>query len=119
MFSSLLMADGKLTVYDLERLTRVPQTLVLPACDAAVSGVKAGDELIGLSAALLGMGVRTLVLPQVPIPDAATRALMSAFHRELRSGATATDALAGAVAGLPDEDARMLAVRRSFVVLGA
>jgi tetratricopeptide (TPR) repeat protein len=119
MFSSLLMADGRITVYDMERLETVPQTIVLPACDAAVSGVKAGDELLGLSAALLGMGVRTLVVPQVPIPDAATRELMLAFHGAFRVGADAATALATSIESLADGDPQSHAVRRSFVVLGA
>ena len=119
MFSSLRMADGRMTVYELEHLARVPDTMVLPACDAAVSGVKAGDELLGLSAVLLGMGVRTLVAPQVPIPDAAAKGLMIAFHRELARGVDAATALSRATGSLPDDEPAVFAVKRSFVVLGA
>ena len=55
-FSSLALADGPLTVYDLERLHRPPQWMVLSACDAGCSEVHPGDELMGTSAALCPLG---------------------------------------------------------------
>lgn len=119
MFSSLRLADGPLTVYDLEALRRVPRLFVLPACDAAVSGVRAGDELLGLAAALLRLGASTLVAPLVPVPDDATRELMLRFHDRLRNGDAPATALAGAGADLADDDPQAHAVRRSFLVLGS
>ena len=56
LFSSVLLADGPLTVYDLERLRRAPAVVVLSACEAAVAAVHDGDELLGTAAALLGAG---------------------------------------------------------------
>ena len=47
LFSSLRLADGPLTVYELERLRSAPSTLILPACDAAQLEVRPGDELLG------------------------------------------------------------------------
>ncbi len=119
MFSSLRLADGPLTVYELEQLARVPSLFVLPACDAAVSGVRSGDELLGLSAALLRLGVPTLVAPIVPVSDSATRDLMLAFHRAVARGEPADSALAAAGASLDDENPTQHAVRRSFLVLGS
>src|SRR5690349_11512516 len=55
LFSSLRLADGPLTVYDLERLKRVAPTFVLAACDSARSAVGTGDELLGFSASLLSL----------------------------------------------------------------
>src|SRR5207253_9725347 len=68
-FSSLLLADGPLTVYDIECVQRVPRTVVLSSCDAAPVEVRAGDELLGVAAALLGLGVRTVVAPVFSVPD--------------------------------------------------
>jgi CHAT domain-containing protein len=119
MFSSLRLADGPLTVYDLESLRRVPHLFVLPACDAAVSGVRAGDELLGLAAALLRLGASTLVAPLVPVPDTATRDLMVGFHARLAAGDDPASALATAGSQLDDSDPQSHAVRRSFVVLGS
>ena len=54
MFSSLILADGPLTVYDLESLATPPSLVVLPACNAGIAAVSVGDELIGTASALLG-----------------------------------------------------------------
>jgi CHAT domain-containing protein len=98
LFSSLELADGPLDVYELQRLRRAPDTVVLSACDLALSDRHPGDELLGLATALLGMGTRTIVASVVPVPDAAAKRLMLAFHRHLASGATPAAALARAQA---------------------
>ncbi|MGH9126470.1 MAG: CHAT domain-containing protein, partial [Acidimicrobiales bacterium] len=99
MFSSVLLADGPLTVYDLERLRRAPDTVVVAACDAAVSAVRTGDGLLGTGAALIGLGVRSVVAPVMPVPDHATVPIMVALHRHLLAGDTPAEALANAQAG--------------------
>ena len=101
MFSSLVMADGPLTVYDLERLERAPEVVVLSACDAGLSDVHPGDELMGLSSALFALGARTLIASVSPVPDEETRHLMRAFHRHLRSGLSPAPALARAQDATP------------------
>src|SRR5262249_15170943 len=58
LFSSLELADGPLTAFDLQRLRRAPDVLVLSSCDLALSDRHPGDELLGLSSALLSMGTR-------------------------------------------------------------
>ncbi len=119
MFSSLQMSDGPLTVYDMERLKRVPQTITLPACDAAVTGLRPGDELLGLAAALVALGVRTLIVPQVPIPDADTPALMRALHRNLLRGLSPSRALAEAVVTADRSSPAARSTAMSFIVMGA
>jgi CHAT domain-containing protein len=99
LFSTLELADGPLNVYELQRLRRAPEVVVLSACDLAVSGLHPGDELLGLAAALLGMGTRTIVASVVPVPDAAVRRLMLAFHRNLAGGDAPALALARAQSG--------------------
>ncbi|MGI9062938.1 MAG: CHAT domain-containing protein [Pseudonocardiaceae bacterium] len=94
LFSSLRLADGPLTVYDLERLDAAPHTVVLAACDAGRSVVRAGDEPLGLSAAFLGLGTRQLVAAVVPIPDGAAGELMTGFHHLLAEGMSTAEALA-------------------------
>ena len=91
LFSSLEMADGPLTVYDLEALSQAPANLVLSACDSAVSEVCPGDDLMGLAAALLALGSRSLIASVLPVDDALTRPLMIALHQELRTGALPGD----------------------------
>jgi CHAT domain-containing protein len=99
LFSSLELADGPLNVYELQTLRRPPETLVLSACDLGSSGVHPGDELLGLSAALLAMGTRTIVASVVPVPDAEARRLMVELHRRLLAGERPAAALAAAQAG--------------------
>ena len=121
MFSSLLLADGSLTVYDMERLRRVPENLTLPACDAGVSGVRPGNELLGFTAALLALGVRTVTVPQVPIPDDETAALMAAYHRHLRRSSTPPRALAAAISEVAatTPSGPLRTAMAAFVVMGA
>jgi hypothetical protein len=96
LFSSLELADGPLNVYELQRLRRAPEIVVLSACDLGLSQTHPGDELLGLAAALLGMGTRTVVASVVPVPDAAARRVMLAFHQQLLAGLTPAAALARA-----------------------
>jgi hypothetical protein len=110
LFSSLELADGPLNVYELQQLAHAPELVVLSACDLALSALHPGDELLGFAAALLGMGTRTIVASVVPVPDAAARRLMLAFHRELLAGVRPAAALAHVQAG---------AKTAGFICLGA
>ena len=109
-FSALDLADGPLTVYDLERLRRPPRVLVLSACDSGLSQVRPGDELMGLAAAVLGRGTSSIVASVVPVPDDGTASLMSALHGRLLAGESPAPALAAAAAATEVE---------GFVCLGA
>ena len=100
-FSSLLLADGALTVFDLEALDRAPTVAVLPACSAGRSEVRAGDELLGTTAALLRLGVRSVIAPVMAIPDQATVGLTIALHERLARGIGPAAALAGAAVESP------------------
>ncbi|HEV3174309.1 MAG TPA: CHAT domain-containing tetratricopeptide repeat protein [Actinocrinis sp.] len=111
LFSSLDLADGPLTVYDLERLRQAPRTLVLSACDTALSGIRPGDELMGVASAVFALGTRTLIAAVVPVGDAETKTLMSVFHEQLAAGASPALALTVAQHKVPDA--------RGFVCFGA
>jgi CHAT domain-containing protein len=67
--------------------------LVLAAFDLALSDRHPGDELLGLAAALLAMGTRTIIASVVSVPDADARRLMLALHRKLTAGADPASAL--------------------------
>lgn len=96
LFSALQLADGPLTVYDLERLARPPRQVVLSGCDSGRSAVQAGDELLGLASALLALGTSCLVATVLPVPDHASRPLMLRFHALLDDGVRPAAALATA-----------------------
>jgi tetratricopeptide (TPR) repeat protein len=94
LFSSLDVADGPLTVYDLEEIGDPPQLIILSACDAGRSEVQPGDELMGTAAALLSLGSRAIVAGVVPVPDATTPEVMASLHRRLAAGCGPAAALA-------------------------
>ena len=120
LFSSLRLADGPLTVYDIERAGAGPQTVVLSACDAARAGVQPGDELMGAGAALLSLGVRTVVAPLLPVSDRATTPMMVDFHRQLSHGRRPAEALAAAGRAARERGGPAdLAAACSFICLGA
>jgi tetratricopeptide (TPR) repeat protein len=96
LFSELMLADGPLFAYDVERLAQAPHTVVLAACESGRSVVCAGDELLGLGAMFLARGSRQLVASPLPVPDAETAPLMTAFHRQVAAGRPAAEALADA-----------------------
>jgi CHAT domain-containing protein len=118
LFTSLTFADGPLTVYDLERLHRAPRVVVLAACDVGRSAVRAGDELMGLSATFLALGTQHVVASVVPVPDAETAPLMIAFHQLLATGEPATPALAAAQRQLDHGSPPAMAAAAGFVSIG-
>jgi CHAT domain-containing protein len=117
LFSSLRLHDGPLVCYDLDRLDRVPRTVVLAACDSGRSVICTGDELLGLGAAFLTKGCAQLVASVVPVPDAETAPLMVALHRLLAQGLPVAAALARAQAAADGPAA--IAAAAGFVCIGA
>jgi CHAT domain-containing protein len=111
LFTSLELADGNVTVYDLERLSKLPARIVLSSCVAGLSAVRAGGELMGVSAALFALGTRPGCAAVVPVPDEATKGLMLALDDELQRGAPPAQALANARTAAPSHAA--------FVCFGA
>jgi CHAT domain-containing protein len=119
LFSSLLLADGPLTVYDLERLDRVPRMVILAACDSGRAVVRAGDELLGISATFVARGAQQLVASVLPVPDAETAPLMVAFHRNLLAGDSAPAALARAQQHVATDGTAAMAAAAGFLCIGA
>lgn len=117
-FSALLLADGPYTVYDLERLATAPRHVVLAACDTGRTVTVAGEEILGLTAALLSQGTSTLVAPVVPVPDAETVGLMVAYHANLRAGHSPARALASAQQSSTTDDPVARSAAAGFVCLG-
>jgi hypothetical protein len=96
LFSRLDLADGPLMAYDVQRLTRAPQQVVLSACDVGRTVVRTGDEILGFTAALLYAGTASVVSCLARIPDDAAAAVMVAYHRAIATGAEPARALAAA-----------------------
>jgi tetratricopeptide (TPR) repeat protein len=93
MLSSLELADGPLTVYDLEHLAHVPSTVVLSACSAGRVATP-GAEVLGTVAVLLDRGVATIIAPTTVLPDRPAAAVMRALYDRLLAGDEPAAALA-------------------------
>jgi CHAT domain-containing protein len=121
LFTSLRLADGPLTVYDLERLERAPLRVVLSACDMGRPDMRPGEEMLGLAAALLAVGSQSLVASVVGVPDEAAVPVMVALHRRLARGQEMGAALADVQlhSATVDSDPATLAAAAGFVCLGA
>ncbi|GAA3150866.1 CHAT domain-containing protein [Nonomuraea salmonea] len=100
-FSRLVLADGPLMAYDLQRLGRAPGHVVLSACDVGQAVVRAGDELLGFTAALLYLGTSTVISSLTRVPDQVAERVMTAYHQAVAEGARPADALATASLGEP------------------
>ena len=80
------LADGWLSVGELAELSRGRELVCLSACHTGMSGIGPGDELLGLTRAVLGSGVGALVASLWAANDDTAAAYMSAFYGNLRDG---------------------------------
>jgi CHAT domain-containing protein len=105
MFSSIVLAasgndpleDGLLEAREIAGLDLHADLAVLSACETARGAVTAGEGVVGLSWAFLTAGVPTTVVSQWKVGSASTAELMIEFHRQLRAGRNAADALRAAM----------------------
>jgi CHAT domain-containing protein len=103
MFSSLKLHDGWLTAADVMQLDLAGTLVTLSACESGRNEVFAGDELIGLTRAFLGVGVSTLVVSLWIVQDETTASLMEKYYERLRDGASPAEALRAAQLAIKDE----------------
>ena len=93
MFSSLLLADGPVTVQELHGAGVAPHRLVLASCHSGADVAYAGDEVLGFVSAMLAQGTAGVVASIAAVPDVAAVDLMLELHRGLRQGLTLARAL--------------------------
>ncbi|MFD4670014.1 CHAT domain-containing protein [Lentzea sp. NPDC058450] len=101
LFSRLDLVDGPLMAFDVAGLDRAPEHVVLSSCDTGRSVVRAGDEMLGFTAAFLYGGTRTVVAGVARVPDDPVVDVMAAYHDLLCRGAAPPRALAEALAMSP------------------
>ncbi|QIG41294.1 CHAT domain-containing protein [Microbacterium sp. 4R-513] len=97
-FSGLELADGALFGYDIDRMPRVPQTVVLSACELGRSSVRWGEEAIGMTRTWLHAGARCVVASPVVVGDDVACDLLGVMHERLVAGEPPAAALAQAAA---------------------
>ena len=118
LFSSLVLADGPLTVHDLHGLHEPPRSLVLSACDSGGAAPIGSYEALGLVSSLLGMGTSDVMASVVPVNDVATLAVMTEVHRAAAEGGTLAEGwLAARRAGA--DDPLLAATAAAFTTWGA
>jgi CHAT domain-containing protein len=99
LFSGVALADGWLTTLDCFGLRLDASLVTLSGCQTGMSVIGGGDELLGLTRALLAAGAASLVLSLWAVEDASTARLMAAMYANLAAGCTKGEALRRAQLG--------------------
>jgi CHAT domain-containing protein len=82
--SGLLLADGVLTARDIMGLRLDADLVTLSACQTALSDQQPGDELVGLTRALLYAGASSVLVTLWSVDAVAALELMGDFYSRLR-----------------------------------
>ncbi|MFT4135245.1 CHAT domain-containing protein [Microbacterium sp.] len=98
LFSGLELADGALFGYDIDLMPRVPDTVILSACEVGRSSVRWGEEAVGMTRIWLHAGTRCVIAAPVVVADDEACELLGAVHDRLAAGEPPSVALAAASA---------------------
>ncbi len=94
LFSAVELSDGPWFGYDIDLLPSTPDTVLLSACELGRVSVRYGEEAIGMSAAWLHAGARTVLSSPVLIADDVACETFAAWHALVADGWAPADALA-------------------------
>jgi CHAT domain len=119
LFSTLMLDDGPLTLYDLQRLGAAPYRLVLSACETGVGAPTGVDELLGLTSVLTGLGTAGLLASVAPVSDHETADFSVLVHDAIAAGADLGHALLHAREAAVATDPVVEATALSFIAFGA
>lgn len=100
--------DGLLEAWEILRLELNAEMVVLSACDTARGKVSAGEGVIGLSWSMFVAGCPSVVVSQWKVESSSTTELMLEFHRRLKSGEKAMNALSGKSQALRQASLKLL-----------
>ena len=96
MFSSVQLADGPLSFYDVFDLELNADLVTLSACNTGLNELSSGDELSGLMRGFLYAGAPSLVVSLWAVNDRSTCELMQSFYQKLAAGVPKRTALRSA-----------------------
>ncbi|HWK76807.1 CHAT domain-containing protein [Microbacterium sp.] len=96
LFAGFELADGSLFGYDVDLIPRVPDTVVLSACELGRSSVRWGEEALGMTRVWLHAGTRSVIAAPALVPDDVAGELLGALHTGLSAGRSPSAALAAA-----------------------
>ncbi|MEU9702393.1 CHAT domain-containing protein [Streptomyces sp. NPDC047981] len=106
--SGVRLADGRLTVEDFLSVRLDDSLVVVSGCETGAQQHRRGNELIGLTRALLYAGARAVVVSQWAVNDVSTALLMAGLYRRLARDTPVGAALSAArseVRGMTFQDA--------------
>jgi CHAT domain-containing protein len=119
LLGHIKLSDDDLLVDEVLRLGLGPALVVLAACEGAAGEVLPGDEVLGISHALLAAGAATVVASLWPIYDLAVPYLLDGFYRGLLGGVDPALALTQSQRALlalsEDEDLHAAILQSPFV----
>jgi CHAT domain-containing protein len=99
LFSAIELADGPWFGHDVDLLPRTPELVVLSACDLGRVTVLHGEESVGMTAAWLHAGARTVISSPALLADELACEVFASWHTLVGGGTPAADALAQVCAG--------------------
>lgn len=97
LLSSIVLADGRLTFYDVFDLRLNAELVVLSGCQTGQSRIMEGDELMGLARGFHYAGARTLVSSMWPVEDSTAAEFMGRFYQRIAGGQPPGEAIAAAM----------------------
>ncbi|WP_153303056.1 CHAT domain-containing protein [Aeromicrobium choanae] len=109
LFSGVLLEDGPLFGYDLDRIAEVPQIVILSACEVGRSTQRWAEESLGMVTAWLHAGARCVIASPAAVADDEACEVLQDVHRLMAAGTAPAVALAEATGDRPT----------SFVSFGA
>jgi tetratricopeptide (TPR) repeat protein len=116
LFSGFALHDGPLTLFDLERMSKLPAILVLSSCETA-SATSADHALVGLAPSVVGRGVSSLIAPVDVIPDKDSVDLMVDLHAMLKAGISTAASVQKLRTNAPNNRSQIVA--STFLAIGA
>jgi predicted negative regulator of RcsB-dependent stress response len=94
LFAAVELADGPWFGYDIDLLPATPPTVVLSACELGRASVRSGEESVGMTAAWLHAGARSVLSSPVVIADDVACESLARWHALMARGQAPADALA-------------------------
>lgn len=100
LFSAVELADGPWFGHDIDLLPHTPSVVVLSACELGQASVLHGEESVGMTAAWLHAGARTVLSSPALVADEVACDALAHWHRLVASGAAPAEALADVVVAI-------------------
>ena len=98
LFSAVELADGPWFGHDIDLLPQTPSVVVLSACELGQVSVLRGEETVGMTAAWLHAGARTVLSSPALVADEVACDALAHWHRLVAGSTPPADALAEVIA---------------------